>query len=115
MSISGSLKRSHSIYSPVTERRATLAVLALVGLVAFFVRAWLLTLFPFDGLYGQDAYFYLSATEGLVKVWSDPERFGQWLTVWGTPPISIWPLGYHAQMALASLFTGAECNFRTSR
>ena len=33
-------------------------------------------------------------------------RFGTWITSVGTPPISVWPLGYHVQMALASLFTG---------
>jgi hypothetical protein len=61
---------------------------------------------PFDGLYGQDAYFYLSATRQLVGMWTDPAQLAAWLTSAGTPPISIWPLGYHVQMALASALVG---------
>ncbi len=78
----------------------------LVGLVSLLFRGLLLLLFPFDGLYGQDAFFYLTATQDLVKVWTDPGKLWQWLTVWGTPPISVWPLGYHIQMALVSPITG---------
>src|SRR5947208_3497398 len=77
-----------------------------VGLVSLAFRGLLLLLFPFDGLYGQDAFFYLTATQDLVKVWTDPGKLWQWLTVWGTPPISVWPLGYHLQMALVSPLTG---------
>src|ERR1041385_3610524 len=76
-----------------------------VGLVALAFRVALLLRYPFDGLYGQDAYFYLDATRSLSTTWTDPARLWQWLTAAGTPPISVWPLGYHLQMALAGIFT----------
>jgi len=62
---------------------------------------------PFDGLYGQDAYFYLQATRTLADIWSEPQSLWTWLTSAGSPPISVWPLGFHIQMALASLVVGA--------
>ena len=80
------------------------------GLLAVLFRAWLLMRHPFDGLYGQDAYFYLTATRDLVKAWTDPARLSSWLTTWGTPPTSIWPLGYHIQVMLVALFTGLNAS-----
>src|SRR5438093_7364438 len=84
----------------------TVAAVLFVGLSALAVRAALLGYYPFDGLYGQDAFYYLSATHRLIDTWTDPSRLWSWLSAWGSPPLSVWPLGYHAQMALASLFVG---------
>src|SRR5919204_3297703 len=84
----------------------TLAAVLFVGLSALAVRAVLLVRYPFDGLYGQDAFYYLSATNRLIDTWTDPARLWAWLSAWGSPPLSVWPLGYHAQMVLASLFVG---------
>lgn len=90
-----------------TNRRATYVWVVLgVGFISLAWRLVLLAVYPFDGLYGQDAYFYLDATRRLEAAWSDPARFWNWLTAAGTPPTSEWPLGYHLQMALASLLTG---------
>lgn len=84
----------------------SLTAAVIVALAAAALRGGLLIGFPFDGLYGQDAYFYLSATRQLVDIWTDQQKLWEWLTVAGTPPVSLWPLGYHAQMALMSLVTG---------
>src|SRR5437667_220259 len=89
----------------VQNQKSPISALLLVGAVSLVVRLLLLWRYPFDGLYGQDAYFYLTATRDLVKTWTDPARLWNWLTVWGTPPISPWPLGYHLQMALVGTFT----------
>jgi 4-amino-4-deoxy-L-arabinose transferase-like glycosyltransferase len=74
--------------------------------MALLVRALLLIVYPFDGLYTEDSYFYLVATRRLVDVWTAPERLLEWLTVRGGSPISNWPLGFHIQMALAANLTG---------
>ena len=92
--------------SRVSILRSPLAAVLFVGLVSMLIRGVLLAQFPFDGLYGQDAYYYLSASRDLAAVWGDPARLWDWLTVWGTPSLTVWPLGYHMQMVLASLFVG---------
>lgn len=102
---------SAAVGSRIAHALATPAGISLLaGLAAALVRLVLLWRYPFDGLYGQDAYFYLTATEKLVTTWTDPGRLWSWVVDWGSPPISIWPLGYHAQVALIALFTGLNAH-----
>ncbi|MFL5734364.1 MAG: hypothetical protein ACJ78Q_14350 [Chloroflexia bacterium] len=86
--------------------RPALVVAVCSAAAALLVRATLLWTMPFDGLYGQDAFYYQSATNTLIDTWTDPSRLARWLTSWGAPPISVWPLGYHLQSALAALILG---------
>jgi hypothetical protein len=86
--------------------RTAPGVATCAALYALLIRAVSLISAPFDGLYGQDAYFYLQASRTLASIWSDPSKLWGWLTIAGTPPVSVWPLGYHVQMALASLLVG---------
>jgi 4-amino-4-deoxy-L-arabinose transferase-like glycosyltransferase len=102
----GTARPSDGVITGAGRLVSPAAVVAAVAALALALRAVLLTVYPFDGLYGQDAYFYLSATRDLVAIWTDPAKLRDWLTISGTPPVSVWPLGYHLQMALAALITG---------
>ena len=53
-------------------RYAEGVAIVLVGVAAALVRILLLVRYPFDGLYGQDPYFYLSATHQLERIWTIP-------------------------------------------
>jgi 4-amino-4-deoxy-L-arabinose transferase-like glycosyltransferase len=64
---------------------------------------YLLSAFPFDGLYGQDSYAYYYQAREL------------WDGIWGTPPpdwpfvsegLYHWPVGYHLHIMAGFLLTG---------
>ena len=103
-----SLTTNHS--SLTTNHSSIVRLVFLVGVISILFRGLLLRRYPFDGLYGQDAYFYLTATQDLTRIWTDPAKLWRYITVWGTPPVSVWPLGYHLQMALSSLITGLNAS-----
>jgi hypothetical protein len=75
-----------------SDRRAALVIAALVVLVALSVRAaW-----PFDGLYGQDAFAYFRYARAL---WP-------WLLRGEPLPVYYWPSGYPLLVALVLPLAG---------
>ena len=66
-------------------------------LLSLGLRALMLALFPFDGLYGQDAYAYFDYARQIVGILSGGQLSGPFY----------WPLGYPALVALPMAIIGA--------
>ena len=93
-------RRARMAYHPAMRTLAAMAGL-LAACAALF--ASLLIRFPYDGLYGQDAYAYYYQALAL------------WREISGQPPAPgalfdahalRWPLGYHLQLILGYLLSG---------
>ncbi len=88
---------------PRRSMRLALLPLGLLLVAASGLFIFLLSAFPFDGLYGQDSYAYYYQAREL------------WDGLWGTPPpdwpfvsegLYHWPVGYHLHIMAGFLLTG---------
>src|SRR5215208_6480537 len=90
-----SIAQRATLLGAMSDRQAALLIAALGATVALIVR----TAWPFDGLYGQDAFAYLRYARAL---WP-------WLLRGEPLPIYYWPAGYPLLVALAlPLFGGSS-------
>src|SRR5215212_11979181 len=90
-----SIAQRATLLGAMSDRQAALLIAALGATVALIVR----TAWPFDGLYGQDAFAYFRYARAL---WP-------WLLRGEPLPIYYWPAGYPLLVALAlPLFGGSS-------